>query len=266
MASSRSKSVRETFSPPTNHFFSHSVSFDQLMPVFLSTPVSKEEAQMPFKFTGGFSLSTKAIGFMLAVQGGYSMIAQIFLFPFVVRKVGTLKTFRAVMIVWPLLYLAVPYLVFLPKKLQVTGIYFCLIVKITFHVIAFPSNAILLTNSAPSKLVLGSINGVAASTACLSRAFGPTVTGLIHSAGLRMGYSGLAWWASGLVCIVGAVESFWMEEVEGRMDRPSAEDDEATLCEPFLNPRSVDSQVEDSVPRRGSFDSLVELQASMAKA
>ncbi|THC97794.1 hypothetical protein EYZ11_002710 [Aspergillus tanneri] len=192
----------------------HSVSFDQLMPVFLSTPKSDEDVVLPFKFTGGLGLPTKTIGFMLAVQGVYSMIAQLWLFPLVVRNFGTLRTFRFVLLVWPPLYLVVPYLILLPERLQTTAVYFALICKITFHVIAFPATAILLANAAPSSKVLGSINGAAASTASLSRAFGPTVTGLLHSKGLESGYSVLAWWACGIVCVIGAIESLWMEESE----------------------------------------------------
>jgi hypothetical protein len=184
------------------------------MPVFLSTPKSEAEATLPFKFTGGLGLPTKTIGFMLAVQGVYSMIAQLWFFPFIVRHLGTLRTFRIVLLVWPPLYLAVPYLVLLPAKLQIPATYIALICKITFHVIAFPSTAILLANAAPSSSVLGCINGAAASTASLSRAFGPTITGLLHSKGLESGYSVLAWWACGLVCVIGAIESFWMEETE----------------------------------------------------
>ncbi|KAJ5131369.1 uncharacterized protein N7515_007408 [Penicillium bovifimosum] len=190
----------------------HSVSFDQLMPVFLSTPRSDDEVVLPLKFTGGLGMATKTIGFMLAVQGVYSMIAQLWLFPFVVKHFGTLRTFRFVLLAWPPLYLAVPYLVLLPIKLQTFAVYASLISKITFHVIAFPATAILLANAAPSSKVLGSINGVAASTASLSRALGPTLTGLLHSKGLDSGYSVLAWWGCGLVCLVGAIQSFWMEE------------------------------------------------------
>ncbi|RAH73119.1 MFS transporter [Aspergillus aculeatinus CBS 121060] len=192
----------------------HSVSFDQLMPVFLSTPTSADAASLPLKFTGGLGLATKKIGFMLAVQGVYSMIAQLWLFPFVVRRFGTLRVFRFVLLVWPPLYFMVPYLILLPEKLQLAAAYLALISKITLHVIAFPATAILLANAAPSSKVLGSINGAAASTASLSRAFGPTITGLLHSKGLESGYSVLAWWACGLVCIIGAFESFWMEESE----------------------------------------------------
>ncbi|KAJ6078629.1 hypothetical protein N7467_008382 [Penicillium canescens] len=202
----------------------HSVSFDQLMPVFLSTPKSNDDVVLPLKFTGGLGMATKTIGFMLAVQGVYSMIAQLWLFPFVVKHFGTLRTFRFVLLAWPPLYLAVPYLVLLPAKLQMLAVYVSLISKITFHVIAFPATAILLANAAPSSKVLGSINGAAASTASLSRAFGPTITGLLHSRGLESGYSVLAWWACGLVCVIGAIQSFWMEE--------SSEPERFKSCQP----------------------------------
>lgn len=182
------------------------------------------------------------------------MIAQLWLFPFIVKRMGTLTAFRLIMTIWPILYFAVPYLVLLPDRLQSAGIYFCLLVKITFHVIAFPSNAILLTNAAHSKSVLGTINGVAASTACLARAFGPTVTGSIHSAGLKLGYNGPAWWINGLVCAIGALEAYFMEEVEGRMDRPSPpEEEQQTVCEPLLHATAMEPE-EDTLRRESLSD------------
>ncbi|GAB1199155.1 hypothetical protein APSETT444_008501 [Aspergillus pseudonomiae] len=225
----------------------HSVSFDQLMPVFLSTPKSEEDTVLPFKFTGGLGLPTKTIGFMLAVQGVYSMIAQLWLFPFVVRHFGTLRTFRFVLLVWPPLYLLVPYLILLPEALQMAAVYVSLISKITFHVIAFPSTAILLANAAPSSKVLGSINGAAASTASLSRAFGPTITGLLHSKGLESGYSVLAWWACGIVCIIGAIESFWMEESDSKTDSKQTEQHERNASENNLR-GSYTAGKEDATP------------------
>jgi hypothetical protein len=230
------------------------------MPLFLSEPISHEKPYLPFKFSGGFAMSTKTIGFMMAVQGVYSMLAQLFLFPIVVRRWGTLKTFRFVTVVWPLLYLGVPYLVLFPVQLQKLGIYASLFIKMTCHVVTFPSTAILIANAAPSKSVLGSINGVAASVACLARALGPTATGFFHSAGLKMGYNGLAWWIGGLVCAIGAVESFWMEEVEGRTARP-CEEEEHPVCEPLLHALTAESSDDDSL-RRGSLDSVEELDLS----
>lgn len=201
------------------------------MPIFLSSPASTKVVSLPFQFTGGFGLSSQAIGGMLSIQGAYSMFAQVFLFPLAVNRLGSLRTFRAVVIVWPLLYLVVPYLVFLPLKLQTTGIMICLLWRITAQVLAFPAMAILLTNSAPSMMVLGLVNGVAASTASLSRAFGPTFSGTLFSWGSSMGYTGLAWWAAGVISLIGAIQSLGMEESGGRMDMASNAQVEACVAE-----------------------------------
>lgn len=227
------------------------------MPTFLSEERMQSVPQLPFKFTGGFALSTKTIGFMMAVQGVYSMIAQLWLFPFIVRRIGTLTAFRSLMVVWPLLYFVVPYLVLLPENLQKVGIYFCLLCKITFHVIAFPSIAILLANAAHSKSVLGTINGAAASTACLARAFGPTVTGSVHAAGLKLGYNGPAWWVSGLVCAIGAFEAFMIDDTEARTASDQHEDEDTPVCEPLLLSTTREPCEETDVTRRDSL-SLIE--------
>lgn len=169
------------------------------------------------------------------------MLAQVFLFPFAVRRFGNLKTFRFVVMVWPILYFLVPYLVLLPDRFQLIGIYGCMLWRVTAQVLAYPSNAILLTNSAPSMLVLGVINGVAASTASLMRAFGPTVSGLTYSTGLKLGYTGLAFWISGIVAFLGALESLWMGEGGGRMDQQSIEEAELAEEEGFINPLAAKS-------------------------
>lgn len=224
------------------------------MPVFLSTPKSdNNDVVLPFKFSGGLGLQTKSIGFMLAVQGVYSMIAQLWLFPFVVRNFGTLRTFRFVLLVWPPLYLIVPYLVLLPAKIQIAAAYVSLISKITFHVMAFPATAILLANAAPSSKVLGSINGVAASTASLSRAFGPTITGFLHSKGLESGYSVLAWWACGIVCVIGAIESFWMDESDPK--------EAAATADPVEEKFGQHESTLDKTPVQTSFSSAGKEQA-----
>jgi len=201
---------------------SHTMTFDQLFPVFLSTtpPEPAPEVELPFKFVSGFGLDTKEIGVILAVQGFYSMVSTVFLFPFVVRKLGALTLFRLIAISYFLLYLTTPYLVLLPENLRMVGIYVMVIWKCTFSTMAYPSNAILLTNSAPTLLSLGTINGVAASTASLCRAFGPTISGFLYSLGLQSGYSGLAWWCSGITTIAGAVLSLRLTEPRGRLDEP----------------------------------------------
>ena len=55
-----------------------------------------------------------------------------------------------------------------------------------------------------------------------------------------------------------------MEEVEGRMDRPCNEEEQAT-CEPLLHSTNVDAN-EEIAPRRGSLDSMADLDLSVVKA
>jgi MFS family permease len=204
----------------------HTMTFDQLFPVFLSTmpPEHRQPMHLPFKFVDGFGLETKTIGFILSIQGLYSMFSTVVLFPMVARRFGPLRLFRILAMSYFLLYLVTPYLVLLPDQLRMPAIYAIIVWKCTFSTLAYPSNAILLANSAPSLTTLGTINGIAASTASLCRAFGPTLSGLLYSVGLKTGYSGLAWWFAGLVTIAGAVISLKITDRTGRFEDQSDEE------------------------------------------
>ncbi|KAI4235429.1 MAG: hypothetical protein L6R40_006471 [Gallowayella cf. fulva] len=219
------------------------MSFDQLLPIFLSSKPSTVPPELPFKFIGGFGLSSKDEGVLMVAQGFYAMFAQAVLFPFLAKRFGCLRVFRMAVISWPVLYLLVPYTVLLPQRYRIPGIYLCLLWRTTAQALTYPPNNIMLTNSAPSKLVLGAINGVAGSTASLCRAFGPTITGFIHSRGLGIGMSGLGWWVTGLICIVGAAESLLMEEPKVHNSIPSIIDEEAIDNRTMINPLSIDAAI-----------------------
>lgn len=215
------------------------------MPVFLSTPRAEPPHHL-FKFTGGLGMNTQTIGFILSMQGIFSMGAQFFLFPPLARHFGVLNLYRFIMFTFPLSYIMVPYLDFLPESLQLPGIYCVLIIKIIWTVIAYPCNAILLTNSTPSLLVLGAINGIAASCASFARTFSPTITGMIYSYGLDIGVVGLSWWCNALVCAIGGVQCLMMkwEDFEGQHN----EDLEQTLDTDDVERIAVKATVRQSVP------------------
>jgi hypothetical protein len=203
------------------------MTFDQLFPVFLSTAPPKHPVlDLPFRFVDGFGLDTKTIGVIMSVQGVYSLLSNYLVVAPVTRRLGSLRLFRILAFSYFALYLVTPYLVLLPENLRMAAIYILVIWKCTFATMAYPSNAILLANSAPSKQVLGTINGIAASTASLCRALGPAVSGLLYAWGLQTGYSGLAWWFSGFVSIIGAFLSSQITEGGGHFDQvPDAEDE-----------------------------------------
>jgi MFS family permease len=221
------------------------MTFDAMLPTLLSTKAPEHsEIDLPFKFVTGYGLDTKQIGVILSIQGLYSMLATVFLFPIIVRRIGALGLFRTLALSYPILYITTPYMGLLPKNLQMVGIYILVVWKCTFATMAYPSNAILLTNSAPSLLMLGTINGVAASTASLSRAFGPTVSGFLFSAGLSLGYSGLAWWCSAVIAVVGAIISLSMTDKGGRMDTTEKDDPEIASPEQPLEDCALDTTQE----------------------
>ena len=175
-------------------------------------PESDVPPVYPFKFTGGFALSTQSVGLILSGQGVLQVMAQLGLFPVISARLGALRTFRFIIFGYPFLYLIIPYLALLPKHLRFPGIFFILVWKVTAQSLSFPSIQIMLAGYAPSKRVLGTINGVAASSASLARALGPTLAGLIQALGLSLGISGLAWWFCAVIAVIGITVSCWMDE------------------------------------------------------
>ncbi|PHH85440.1 hypothetical protein CDD83_414 [Cordyceps sp. RAO-2017] len=213
----------------------HTMTFDQLFPVFLSTsPLEHPVVELPLKFADGFGLDTKTIGIVMSVQGVYSLLSNYVIVPPVTRRLGSLRLFRLLAFSYFALYLVTPYLVLLPASLRMPAVYMLVIWKCTYATMAYPNNAILLANAAPNKQVLGTINGIAASTASLCRALGPTLSGILYAMGLRTGYSGLAWWFSGLVTIAGAYLSSQITESGGPPMVSDDEDEEALLDESLL--------------------------------
>ena len=175
-------------------------------------PESETTPKLPFKFVGGFALSTKSIGIILSIQGVLQMIAQIFVFPVVVKKLGPLSTFRNVIFGYPILYFLVPYLSLVPQVLRYPAILLVLVWKVTGQSLSYPSIALMLSSAAPAKRTLGTLNGFSQSSACLARTIGPVLAGIVQAAGLRLGYSGLSWWFCASVATFGAVVTFWQRE------------------------------------------------------
>lgn len=178
-------------------------------------PEADDPAQLPFWFTGGFALPTKSIGGILSVQGIMQMIATLVFFPMVQRRLGTLTTYRLVVLTYPLLYIVVPYLTLVPVACRMPAIYAILVWKVTAQAFAFPSNNIMLANATP-KRALGTFNGVSSSAASFARALGPTLSGLLQAAGLGKHVMGLPWWVNALVAVTGSVTSLCMVEERRR--------------------------------------------------
>jgi hypothetical protein len=200
-------------------------------------PSSKNSQHLPFIFSGGFGWSSQKNGAVLAMQGILQMFAQVIVFPWLSKKLGSLRTFWITLSLYPILYLLAPYLVLLPENLRIPGLMVLLVGKVTFQSLSYPSLAIILANSSPSKRVLGTLNGTAASAASISRGFGPTISGAMDSLGLSLGICGLAWWTIAAVALLGWAPGFALKE--GTRRPGCDQDDEEALIDNGSDTESI---------------------------
>ncbi|ORY12824.1 major facilitator superfamily domain-containing protein [Clohesyomyces aquaticus] len=210
----------------------HTISLEQLLPILMSHDHSTDTPHLPFLFKGGFEFSPRTIGVILAIQGVLQLFAQLVVFPWLSKRLGSLRTFWLTIATYPFLYFLAPYLALLPERFRIPGIILLLVWKVTAQALSYPSLAIMLANAAPSKKVLGLLNGAAASSASVCRGFGPTVSGAVDTFGDGLGMSGLAWWTCAGIAAIGWGPGFFMKEERRRPGFRGAEekdDEEADL-------------------------------------
>lgn len=195
-------------------FTYHCMSYDHLLPIFLqdgrngsTNMIATSSLHVP----GGLGLTIQAVGFIMSVNGLIALFIQAAIFPLFAAWLGVWKLFIVVTILHPIDYIMVPYLAFLPEHLLYPGIWVCLTVRNFTSILAYPLLLILLKEASPSQLVLGKINGLAASAAAAARTVAPPFAGYLYGRGAQQGFTGLAFWGSGFVALIGAIQAFWIE-------------------------------------------------------
>jgi hypothetical protein len=197
----------------------HSVAYDQLLPIFMHYPVQSRNdpaVHLPFKFAGGFDIDSKRIGLLFTVYGISGMLVQFFIFPSFARRYGVLNCLKACTAVFPFTYIATPFTALLPTDSSRQGVMLVImLIKGFAGIFAFPCSTILLTNSAASLSILGTLNGVATSVSAMGRAAGPALAGATFTWGVDIGYLVISWWVLAFVGVVGAIPVWMLREMEG---------------------------------------------------
>ena len=199
----------------------HSLAFDQLLTIFMHYPQQTDRftnphVHLPFKFSGGFGLNSDRIGLLFTVYGVAGVFIQFFAFPPLARHYGVLPCLKVVTAMFPIAYIVTPFTALLPTpKTQQIGILLIMIFKCWAGIFAFPCTTILLTNSAVSLKVLGTLNGVAVSISAIGRAAGPAIGGFAFTVGVDKGYGIIPWWTLACFGILGAIAPWWLVEMEG---------------------------------------------------
>lgn len=152
----------------------------------------------------------------LRKDGLAAMILQFGLFPPIARNYGVLNCLKVVTLFYPVAYFLTPFTVLMPTTfLRQLAIFLVMLIKCMAGVFAFPCSTILLTNSARSLRLLGTLNGVATSISAIGRACGPEIAGTAFSYGVKIGYIIIPWWLLAVFALMGHIPCHWLEEMDG---------------------------------------------------
>lgn len=196
---------------------------------------SSYDPESPLKFSNGFGINSNRIGTMFTFYGALGIIYQLFLFPPLARRYGVLRCFRVVSLIFPILFILTPFTALLPTRTsKQVAMFLIMMVKGCCTTFAFPCSTILLTNSASSLRVLGTLNGIATSVSAIGRAAGPAIGGSTFTLGVKHGYVIAPFWIFAAISIVGAVPAFFLVEGKGfgpddESEEPSDEESEDPL-------------------------------------
>ncbi|EEY14849.1 conserved hypothetical protein [Verticillium alfalfae VaMs.102] len=199
-------------------FTYHSMTYDHLMPIFFEDDRADSGSMSLFSAAassvagslgaGGLGMTTRAVGMIMGVNGVIALFVQAVIFPLAAQKFGVYKLFIAVTVLHPIAYVLVPNLLLVPEAMVYPAIYFCLAVRNVLSIILYPLLLILIKEAAPSPKALGKLNGMAASASAGCRMIAPPVAGLLYTYGTKINCSGLAWYGSAVVAVIGAVQCF----------------------------------------------------------
>ena len=186
--------------------------------VFLPTPRAPEGSRDGlFHFSGGLGLPSSRVGLATAIIGVIGLPLQIFIYPEVQTRLGTLKSFRTFLPFSSVAYALMPFLVLIPRIPWMVWPSFTFIVglQVISRTFALPAAIILVNNCVSDPTVLGTVHGVAQSITSGARTLGPFVGGWGLALGLRYNLIGGVWWFLALEALVGWFLLFYIYEGKG---------------------------------------------------
>jgi MFS family permease len=200
----------------------HNSAFMHIFPVYLSTPHAPSSSYANLlSFTGGLGLRSSTIGIWLGAFGIAGILLQLFIYPRMQARLGTLGVFKVSLMIFPAVYLLAPYLSVLPDEGRWAWTRWPALGTIVWgqimaRTMAIPSTVILVTEAAPAKNVLGTVHGAGNMLASLARAIGPAIGGAVYAAGVTEGVIGAVWWF--YLVAVALIAAAWCWGVQSRMN------------------------------------------------
>ncbi|KAI0099854.1 MFS general substrate transporter [Nemania sp. FL0031] len=184
-------------------------SFNSLYPVFAS---GKEPT--------GRNLHADVIGVALSVAGVFTIFFQLFLFPSLKGRLGNVGTYRGALLGFAVTMALMPFVGYVDSKppfgLGDSKIWLyaelgiILVIKNICAVGGLSCVMLLITNSAPSKASLGTLNGIAQTLSAAGRSVGPFLSGALFTASthVRPNGEGLAWGLFAGIALIGWLSTY----------------------------------------------------------
>jgi MFS family permease len=218
-------------------------TFQSIWYSFLSTPVYDPnhpyppnfKPHPPLTFNGGIGLPPRSVGLAMAILGTIGITLQLFLYPIMNARLGTVRSWRIFLYCFPIVYTLMPFLSLIPSTSpppsQKTGLLVwgaltgLLFIQVTGRTFATPASTILINNCSPHPSVLGTIHGIGQSAGSGARTIGPALGGWLYGLGLEHGCVGAVFWAlagmAGLCCVA----STFVREGDGHEIRLEGDDE-----------------------------------------
>jgi len=208
-------------------------AYDQLLPVFMHHPVQLADdptVSLPLKFAGGFGIESRRIGIIFTVFAISCTVCQFLLFPPIARYLGVVRCLRIAFLIFPFVFFVTPFLSLIPDPvMREVAMVMLLMVRGLAGTFSFTTSTIMLTNSALSLRVLGTVNGLATSFSSFGRALGPTLGGGLFTWGVKRGYVIVPFWTMSAIALAASVPTFWLVEGKGFGGDEEINDQENTI-------------------------------------
>ncbi|KAL3473540.1 hypothetical protein BJX99DRAFT_248848 [Aspergillus californicus] len=204
----------------------HTSAFNSMTFIFLPNPRAPPEDQKSFfRFGGGLGLPSSRVGLATAIIGFIGLPLQIFIYPRIQSKLGTLTSFRTFLPFSPIAYALMPFLVLIPNIPYLVWPAFTIVVglQVISRTFALPASVILVNNCVTDPSILGTVHGVATSISSAARTLGPFLGGWGLGLGLEFNLVGGVWWGLALEALLGWVLLGTIYEGRG-IDRSAGRD------------------------------------------
>lgn len=225
-------------------------TFNNMWYSFLSTPVYNPakaspdyNPHLPLVFTGGLGLPPRSVGFAMAILGSIGITLQLFVYPLVNARIGTIRSWRIFLYCFPIVYICAPFLSLIPSTtpppseksgpLIWTAIPSLLLLHVIGKTFAGPATTILVNNCSPHPTVLGTIHGIGQTASSAAKTIGPAFGGWLYGYGLSHGVVGTSFWVLACVAAGSIVASNWVREGDGheiRLDGDDEAEEEAEVA------------------------------------